>query len=289
MNETFTASHKLQVVARCCKKGVDKDDQVMYTIVNIKKGGIYMNEMQVFTNPEFGKVRTVVIDNEPWFVGKDVAVALGYSNQRDALSRHVDTEDKTSVVIPDTGSNYKSKATLINESGLYSLILSSKLPTAKKFKRWVTSEVLPSIRKHGAYMTPETIEKTLLTPDFIIKLATELKEEREKVKVLAPKAGFYDTVANSESLLSMGDVAKTLDMGIGRNKLFALLRDKGVLNQHNIPYQRYIDAGYFKLIENTFMAGDNQVVSTTTYVKQKGIDYIRKVLTKEGYDKANNA
>lgn len=108
-------------------------------------------ELQIFNNPEFGEVRTVNIDGEPWFVGKDVADILGYSNSRDAFARHVDDEDKTSVVIPDTGSNYKSKATLINESGLYSLILSSKLPTAKKFKHWVTSEVLPAIRKHGGY------------------------------------------------------------------------------------------------------------------------------------------
>ncbi|WP_303164526.1 BRO-N domain-containing protein [Mitsuokella multacida] len=110
-----------------------------------------MNELQIFQNPEFGEVRTVSIDGEPWFVGKDVADILGYSNSRDAFARHVDDEDKTSVVIPDTGSNYKSKATLINESGLYSLVLSSKLPTAKKFKRWVTSEVLPAIRKTGSY------------------------------------------------------------------------------------------------------------------------------------------
>ena len=123
-------------------------------------------EMTVFKNlvhPEFGELRTVEIDGEPWFVGKDVAVALGYSNTRDALSRHIDNEDKTSVVIPDSGSNYKSKTTLINESGLYSLILSSKLPSAKDFKHWVTSEVLPSIRKNGAYirnqenMTPEQL------------------------------------------------------------------------------------------------------------------------------------
>ena len=108
-------------------------------------------ELQIFNNPEFGEVRTVNIDGEPWFVGKDVADILGYSNSRDAFARHVDDEDKTSVVIPDTGSNYKSKATLINESGLYSLILSSKLPSAKQFKHWVTSEVLPTIRKTGGY------------------------------------------------------------------------------------------------------------------------------------------
>ena len=121
-----------------------------------------MNELQIFQNPEFGEVRTVSIDGEPWFVGKDVADILGYSTSRDAFARHVDDEDKTSVVIPDTGSNYKSKATLINESGLYSLVLSSKLPTAKKFKRWVTSEVLPAIRKTGGYSIKQ---KTQAEPD----------------------------------------------------------------------------------------------------------------------------
>lgn len=139
--------------------------------------------MTVFKNlvhPEFGELRTVEIDGEPWFVGKDVATALGYSNTRDALSRHIDNEDKTSVVIPDSGSNYKSKTTLINESGLYSLILSSKLPSAKEFKHWVTSEVLPSIRKNGAYirnqenMTPaEIVARGLIAAQKII-------EEREK-------------------------------------------------------------------------------------------------------------
>ena len=108
--------------------------------------------LQLFTNSQFGNLRTLTIDGEPWFVGKDVATALGYSNGRDALSRHVSDEDKTSVVIPDSGSNYKSKATIINESGLYSLILSSKLPTAKQFKHWVTAEVLPAIRKTGGYI-----------------------------------------------------------------------------------------------------------------------------------------
>ena len=135
-----------------------------------------MNELQIFENPEFGSIRTITINNEPWFVGKDVAEVLGYSNPRDALSRHVDDEDKNTVVNPD-GNRGNPNMTIINESGLYSLILSSKLPTAKQFKRWVTSEILPDIRKHGAYMTPETLEAAILNPDYIIKLATALKEE----------------------------------------------------------------------------------------------------------------
>lgn len=164
-------------------------------------------EVTVFKNlvhPEFGELRTVEIDGEPWFVGKDVATALGYSNTRDALSRHIDNEDKTSVVIPDSGSNYKSKTTLINESGLYSLILSSKLPSAKEFKHWVTSEVLPSIRKNGAYirnqenMTPaEIVARGLIAAQKII-------EEREKEIVhLNNRCGrLTQTIAEKQNVIN---------------------------------------------------------------------------------------
>lgn len=140
-------------------------------------------QTQVFTNETFGEIRIVMINAIPWFVGKDVAKILGYSNSRKALSDHVDEEDK-GVTKCDTLGGVQ-ELTVINESGLYSLILSSKMPNAKKFKRWVTSEVLPSIRKHGAYMTPETIEKTLCNPDFIIQLATQLKDEQAKNNALA--------------------------------------------------------------------------------------------------------
>ena len=130
-----------------------------------------MNELQIFENAMFGKIRTVVIDKEPWFIGKDVATALGYTNPRDALAKHVDEEDKNTVAIHD-GIQGNPNMTAINESGIYSLVFSSKLPTAKAFKRWVTSEVLPAIRKHGGYMTPEKVEEALvnysrLTPDGV--------------------------------------------------------------------------------------------------------------------------
>lgn len=233
-------------------------------------------QVMTFENQEFGKVRTVEISGEPWMVGKDIAEALGYSDAFGALKKHVDDEDKQNC----QNDSFKTPRgmTVINESGLYSLVLGSKLPGARKFKRWITSEVLPSIRKHGAYMTPEKIEEVLLNPDVIIRLATELKEERQKVLELKPKADFYDTVANSDSLLSMADVAKVLDKGIGRNRLFKLLRSRGILQGNNVPYQRFVDAGYFKVVENSYMAGDNAIVSTVTYVKQKGVDYIRKLL-----------
>lgn len=139
-----------------------------------------MADMKIWENPEFGELRVIEQDGEPWMVGKDVAQALGYAKPENAIANHVDDEDKTSTLIQGSGSNYKSKTTLINESGLYSLVLSSKLPGAKRFRRWVTGEVLPSIRKHGAYMNPETLQQALLNPDTMIQLCQQLKDEQER-------------------------------------------------------------------------------------------------------------
>lgn len=136
-----------------------------------------MNELQIFKNPEFGEIRTVEVNNEPWFVGKDVASVLGYANTRKALADHIDDEDKLDGVTIRDPIGREQNPVIINESGLYSLILSSKLPTAKKFKHWVTSEVLPTIRKHGAYMTPETLQEAILNPDMMIQLCQQLKTE----------------------------------------------------------------------------------------------------------------
>ena len=140
-----------------------------------------MNDLMIFNNPEFGEIRTVGLDGEPLLVGKDVALALGYTNPQKAIRDHVDDEDKT---VNETFSVNGTPIVLINESGLYSLVLSSKLPGAKKFKRWVTSEVLPSIRKHGAYMTSDTIDKMINSPEFCIKLLTALRDEQDKRKAL---------------------------------------------------------------------------------------------------------
>ena len=189
------------------------------------------NVLQVFNNPEFGKVRTVVNNSEPWFVGKDIADALGYGNSRDALARHVDGEDKTSVVISDTGSNYKSKATLINESGLYSLILSSKLPTAKKFKHWVTSEVLPDIRKHGLYAKQSVIDMMLNDPDSCIKLLTEYKKEKQEKERLQAELDYSKEWYSIKRVAKLNDISwksiswrklkqASADIGIGVKKIF---------------------------------------------------------------------
>lgn len=140
------------------------------------------NNIQLFKNEEFGEIRSLIINDEPWFVGKDVAEILGYAEPRSAVSKKVDAEDRgVSKIATPSG---KQEMTIINESGLYSLILSSKLPSAKKFKRWVTSEVLPTIRKHGAYATDEVMDEIISNPEFGIKLLSELKEEREKRKQL---------------------------------------------------------------------------------------------------------
>lgn len=238
-----------------------------------------MSNIEVFENKEFGKVRTVVINGEPWFVGKDVAVALGYSDTFGALKKHIDEDDRQNC----QNDSFESPRgmTVINESGVYSLVFGSKLPTAKKFKRWVTSEVLPSIRKYGSYSAD--IPKTL--PECLIAYANEIKAHEETKKMLEiaqPKADFYDTVVSTESLLSMGDTAKLINKkGVGRNNLYKILKARKILMADNIPYQQYIERGYFKVVESYYMAGDNKVITKTTYVKQKGVDYIRKLLSSE--------
>lgn len=183
-----------------------------------------MDKIEIFKNPEFGEIRTVMVNGEPWLVGKDVAQALGYKEPTKAAREKVDPEDRGVSKI-DTPSGVQ-EMTIINESGLYSLVLSSKLPTAKKFKRWVTSEVLPSVRKHGAYMTPETIEKVLYDPDFIIQLATDLKKERARSCAMMTEAAllnmeldaqqykvdFFDALVDSGTLHSLRETAKLLEI-----------------------------------------------------------------------------
>ena len=237
-----------------------------------------MNEIQIFNNEEFGDIRTVEINGEPWFVGKDIANALGYKDTADGLKNHVDDEDKKLVKVGEIPtletSNYG--AYIINESGLYSLILGSRLPNAKKFKRWVTAEVLPSIRKTGGYNLPQTYADALRALADQAEQTEKLRLENSEMK---PKADFFDAVAGSKQAISLGDVAKILNYPkIGRNKLFEILRDQNILQNDNIPYQKYIDAGYFRVIEQKYNAGDEVRISFKTLVYQKGVDYIRKTL-----------
>ena len=208
-----------------------------------------MNELQNF-NFEGNKVRTVLINDEPYFVGKDIADILGYSNTSKAIRDHVDEEDKLTERIVLSGQN--REVITINESGMYSLVLSSKLPNAKKFKRWVTNEVLPSIRKHGAYMTDEKIEEALLNPDTIISLATQLKNEREgrliaeqQVKEFQPKVSYYDKVLSNDALMTISLIAKDYGMsGTGMNKL---LHELGVQYRQGgtwLLYAKYQRTGW---------------------------------------------
>ena len=254
-----------------------------------------MNDIQVFNNPEFGEIRTVEINNEPWLVGKDVAEALGYTDTFGAMKKHVDQDDKLVCQIDSAGQ--KRDATVINESGLYSLVLSSKLPTAKKFTRWVTSDVLPSIRKHGAYMTPETLEKMVLTPDFGIRLLTELKAEQDKRKALEatveeqkPHVLFSNAVSASKTTILIGALAKLLKqngINIGQNRLFEWLRQNGFLvkrgDNRNMPTQRAMEMGLFEVKESCHLNSNGcNVITKTTVVTGKGQCYfINRFLGKQ--------
>lgn len=246
-----------------------------------------MHEIKIFENPNFGKIRTVEIDGEPWFVGKDVAEVLGYQNPSKALSDHVDEEDKLNN---ETLSSLGQRGGwLINESGLYSLVLSSKLPTAKAFKRWITSEVIPSIRKHGAYMTPDKLEDILLNPDTLITLATELKKERAAREHLEglrrldkPKVIFADAVRSSKRSILVGELAKLLKQNgveIRQNRLFEWLRNNGFLisrkgSDYNMPTQKAMEMGLFEIKETAIPHSDGHItVSLTPKVSGKGQKY----------------
>ena len=246
-----------------------------------------MADLQIFKNPEFGAIRTIERNGEPWFVGKDVAVALGYKDTVNALISHVDAEDKGGWQI--TTPSGKQKMAIINESGLYSLVLSSKLPDAKRFKRWVTSEVIPSIRKNGGYLTPEKLEEVLLKPDTIIQLAQNLKIEQEKRKALEsrieqdkPKVLFSDAVSASKTSILVGELAKILKQNgvdTGEKRLFSWLRENGYLirrkgTDHNMPTQRSVEQGLFTIKETAVTHSDGHVsVNKTPKVTGKGQAY----------------
>lgn len=237
------------------------------------------NEIKVFDNAEFGEVRTAVVNDEPMFCLIDICKALELSNSRIVADR-LDEDERRKLDLPRQGETW-----FITESGLYAVVLRSDKPAAKKFRKWVTSEVLPSIRKHGMYAVDELIEN----PELAIKAFTALKEEREKNKALQaenermkPKEEFFDAVTDSKDAIDIGQVAKVLNCpGIGRNKLFEILRNNGILKQNNEPYQKYIDCGYFRVIEQKYEARPGEIrINIKTLVFQKGVDYIRKILDK---------
>lgn len=251
-----------------------------------------MSKLEIFENSEFGEIRTLEIDNEPWFVGRDVATVLGYSNPRKAIGDHVDDEDKGVTKCDTPGGS--QDLTIINESGLYSLILSSKLPNAKAFKRWVTSEVLPTIRKHGLYAIDDILEN----PDIAIQALTKLKEERaarkaleldnqvksQQIAELQPKATYYDLILQCKDLLSVTEIAK--DYGLSAKAMNTMLHNLGVqFNQSGVwfLYAKYQHEGYTQTKTQNYNRPDGtQGSKVHTYWTQKGRLFIYNLLKSEG-------
>ena len=246
-----------------------------------------MNELQLFSF-ENHEVRSLLINDEPYFVGKDVAEILGYKNPRDAVNKHVDDEDK-GVAKCDTLGGVQ-ELTIINESGLYSLVLSSKLPSAKKFKRWVTSEVLPALRKTGQYQVKELSGQELMAR-ALIEAQNVLAAKDKVIEEMKPKVVFADAVATSHTSILVGELAKILKQNgidMGQKRLFAWLREKGYLikrqgTDYNMPTQKAMELGLFEIKEGSYVNGSGVNITTKTpKVTGKGQQYfINKFLAKE--------
>lgn len=247
-----------------------------------------MNNLQIFDSPDFGQIRTIQQNGEPWFVGKDVADILGYQNGSRDVNRHVDEDDRQNYQNGTFESN--RGLTIINESGLYSLILSSKMPKAKEFKRWVTSEVIPAIRKTGGYIVgsenmtdAEIMAKAVLVAQSTIQQRDQrIKELESDVAAAKPKVLFADAVSASDSTILIGDLAKILKQNghpIGQKRLFNWMREQGYLIKrqgadYNSPTQRAMEMGLFKIKETAISHSDGHVsVSKTTKVTGKGQQY----------------
>lgn len=259
-----------------------------------------MNELRIFNSEEFGEIRTVSINDEPWFVGKDIAAALGYKNTKDALAAHVDNCDKimgSQNATPSIKDNMgrEQYPTWINESGLYALIFGSKLESAQRFKRWVTSEVLPSIRKHGGYIAgQETMNDDELLAKALMVAQSKIAErdriiaqKQERIEQMKPKEVFADSVSSSKQSILIGDLAKLICQNghpVGQKRLFQWMRDKGYLvksgSSYNMPMQRYIEQGLFEVKESTVNNPDGSVrLTRTTKVTGKGqIYFINKFI-----------
>lgn len=243
------------------------------------------NEIILFKHEEFGEIRTMNIDGEPWFVAKDITNILKYSNSRKAITDHVDDEDKGVTKCYTLGGT--QDLTIINESGLYSLALSSKMPGAKKFKRWVTAEVLPSLRKHGAYFTAETLHKTMSDPRELAKLLNTLADEQEKNKqleeenaFLSVKAKYYDQILNSKNAVPVTQIAK--DYGMSAIAFNRMLHEYGIqypLRNSWVLYAEFADQNYTQ--SKTYKIGDDKAVMHTTWT-QKGRLFLYNFLRERG-------
>lgn len=243
------------------------------------------NEIKIFENEEFGSVRILEINGKPYFVGKDVTDILGYQNGSRDINRHVDEDDREKVMIFDGNQNKES--IIINESGLYSLILSSKLPNAKKFKRWVTSDVLPAIRKTGSYSIQSKPDSyTIEDPAARARRWAEEYEEKKaleaKIEEQKPLVEYAEHIQASKDVIDMKSMAKLASKNgikIGRNKLFSFLRDRKILDSENIPYANYMDKEWFQVVESpyTFNNGDVKIIRTTLVSPKGQIGIIRQL------------
>ena len=248
-----------------------------------------MTELQVFNHPQFGTVRAVEIEGTPWLVGKDVAESLGYSNPRKAIIDHVEPEDKGVTKCDTLGGN--QNLTVINESGLYSLVFGSKLPEAKKFKHWVTSEVLPSIRRDGGYIRANSgMSDEEIMARAVLLGQKKIEEQAKRIQEMRPKEIFADRVSASESSILVGDLAKLLKQNgvdMGQKRLFRWLRDKGYLIKYgvsyNLPTQRSMEMGLFQLKETTITHADGHIsISKTVKVTGKGqVYFINKFMQRK--------
>lgn len=254
-----------------------------------------MNEIQIFKNENFGEIRVVDISGEPWFCAMDVTKTLGYTNGRKAIADHCKEGGVTKRYIGvQTGTKKDGTPAIqevgysfINEGNLYRLITHSKLPSAEQFETWVFDEVLPSIRKHGAYMSSEVIEKTLTDPDFLIKLATELKNEKQarlkaqkQIELQAPKVQYYDEVLTSQSSYTVTQIAK--ELGLGPSKLNQMLHEKGVQYKQNgswIPYFKYQDKGFVHSETLKYKTNEGKIITKMSFKwTEKGRQFIHKLL-----------
>lgn len=245
-----------------------------------------MNELEVFENQQFGEIRTLNIDNEPWFVATDVCKALDIQNVTQAVQKLEDDERSMFNI------GRQGEANCINEYGLYSLVLSSRKPEAKAFKRWITHDVVPTIRKHGAYATPDTIDKIIQNPDFGIKLLQELKDARSEIEAkadlieqLQPKATYYDLVLQCKDAVSTTTIAK--DFGMSARKLNALLNEWGVQFCQSgrwFLYSKYEGYGYATSKTNAYTNSSGEIkAKTAMYWTQKGRMFLYELLKAKGY------
>ena len=233
-----------------------------------------MSELQIFSNPDFGKIRTIQQGEKTLFCASDIARSLGYSNPNKAVNDHCRAITKCSTPI----SGKMQDINFIPEGDVYRLIVHSKLPSAEKFEHWVFDTVLPSIRKNGGYIAgQENLTPEQIVANALIVAQNIISQKDKQIEQMKPKAEFFDAVADSKTAISMNEVSKVLGIkGYGRNNLFEFLRNIGILDRWNVPYQRYVECGWFRVIEQKYSKNGEQCVSTKTLVYQKGVDAIRK-------------